>query len=511
MARDLRLDVWRGLCLVDVVLVHLAFNGVGFPETLDAAIKHYTRFAAGGFVLLAGLTVATAFGPAVERSARERWEVYARLWRRAAWLVLATLAIEIAYRAIDGVRFYPHDTDTSFGEALVGILLFQRPGVLGGILVLYTILLALTPLLFEVQRRLGAAPITIASVLVYASANGLGESLVWPPTAFPVAFWQPLYVAGFLLAAARPKLLASHRRRVVWALCSAAAFAAIFVLQHGPAIGITLPPQLLALDFTKTPLRAGALLWYLATVQVLLAWTSLAGRHIEQGRLARALALLGRNSLLVYGAHVFTEIPALELSWGSSPPAWSTAVLAAGDLCALTLLCWLVERMRGLGRMRLLAAAWPRLTHAAATAVIAFAVASSTLQLAPSATREPTPGGSDAGDEVLEVAGENGATSASVQVADAIAEDGEGFTTVDLVSLGSKIDEPAPAADGEGAMDSGGVPADLHDRGGRDLANEPSAAEPGVAPLVDAVPMAFPGEAGESLDGGDTGGSTAPI
>jgi hypothetical protein len=84
--RDIRIDVWRGLCLVDVVLVlvPLAFNGLGFPTLVDAVIKHDFRFAAGGFVFLAGLTVAAVFGPRVGRSLDERRAVYAKLWRRHA-------------------------------------------------------------------------------------------------------------------------------------------------------------------------------------------------------------------------------------------------------------------------------------------------------------------------------------------------------------------------------------------------------------------------------------------
>lgn len=81
--RDQRLDVWRGLCLVDVVLVHLAFAGLGFPEPLDSAVKHWFRFAAGGFVFLAGMTVATVFAPMVLRSPADRRRAYARLWKRA--------------------------------------------------------------------------------------------------------------------------------------------------------------------------------------------------------------------------------------------------------------------------------------------------------------------------------------------------------------------------------------------------------------------------------------------
>jgi hypothetical protein len=79
VSRDDRLDVWRGLCLVEAVLVHLAFNGLGFPGPLGEAIKQYTRFAAGGFVFLAGLTIGVVFRPAALPGAAARRRVYERL------------------------------------------------------------------------------------------------------------------------------------------------------------------------------------------------------------------------------------------------------------------------------------------------------------------------------------------------------------------------------------------------------------------------------------------------
>lgn len=54
--RDRRLDLWRGLCLIDMILVHLAHEGVQFG-VLTPWIVDYTRFAAGGFVFVAGLGV----------------------------------------------------------------------------------------------------------------------------------------------------------------------------------------------------------------------------------------------------------------------------------------------------------------------------------------------------------------------------------------------------------------------------------------------------------------------
>jgi hypothetical protein len=368
MQRDDRLDVWRGLCLVDVVLVHLAFNGLGFPGPLDDAIKHWTRFAAGGFVFLAGLTVAVAFGPAVERSAASRAQAYRRLWRRAGQLVLIELAASIAYRLLDPWRWFPSDPETPLTRSLVDLVLLRRPGVMGGILVLYAILLGAMPLLFELRRRFGDWPLAVLSVALYATALATGGALAWPDGEFHVVYWPPLFVAG-LLSARGLRWLGTRgpRTHVVWASAVTVAFAGVFLLQNGPSFGIDGPARMLPLVFDKKPLQPGALLWYLAIVQVVFAWTLVAWERVVAGSQASAwLALLGRHSLLFYVAHVFTEIPVMELVWSAWPPAAVRLALTVADLGVLLTFCASAEGWLAPPRLEV-----PRLVRAATTAALA--------------------------------------------------------------------------------------------------------------------------------------------
>src|SRR5580698_5824013 len=83
-ARDARLDFWRGLCLIDMVLVHLVYAPhVQFAPALGQWLGEYTRFAAGGFVMVAGLSVGAIFLPR-SRQPHKRWSTYRALWRRSA-------------------------------------------------------------------------------------------------------------------------------------------------------------------------------------------------------------------------------------------------------------------------------------------------------------------------------------------------------------------------------------------------------------------------------------------
>lgn len=343
--RNAHLDVWRGLCLIDVVLVHLAYNGIGFPDALDQVVKHYTRFAAGGFVFVAGLTIALVIGPHVRASAAGRSNAYARLLRRAGLLVIVDVCASLVYRVLDLVRAFPADPQTSIGDAVYAIVALQRPGLTGGILLLYALLLSFMPVLFELQRRIGSGAVLLLSIVTYALAVATGEAFAWPSYDFPLLYWQPLYVAGFLTAHAHVWLHSGSARRVgVWCGLAVMAFVVVFLAHHGPTFGVMSVAELLSLDFRKTPLQPGALLWYLCGVQVVLAVSSWLWRHpLATTRGAALIPLLGRHSLLVYTAHVFTEIPLLEYVWRVGPSAWACVALACADLAALILLCAAVE------------------------------------------------------------------------------------------------------------------------------------------------------------------------
>lgn len=420
MQRDDRLDVWRGLCLVDVVLVHLAFNGLGFPGALDDTIKHWTRFAAGGFVFLAGLTVAVAFGPAVASHPETRLRAYRRLWRRAGQLMLIEIVASVAYRLLDPFRTFPSDPHTAPLDAAIDLVLLRQPGVMGGILVLYAILLGVMPLLFEIRRRAGDWPLAALSLAIYAAATATDGALAWPDGEFQLVYWQPLFVAG-LLSAHGLAWLDRHgeRSRLAWAVGVTLAFAAIFVLHHGPAFGVSAPAQLLPLGFDKKPLQPGALLWYLAAVQVVFAWTLVGWERTLAGSPASAwLALLGRHSLLFYVAHVFTEIPVMELVWSAWPSDGVRLALAAADLGVLAALCAAAD-----GRFALPALAAPRLLRAATATGLAAACAVVLWTVVP----EPAPTFTDLEEPV---------TIEQLELQDEPLDDDAPYTPVDLETIG---------------------------------------------------------------------------
>jgi hypothetical protein len=344
MARDLRLDVWRGFCLVDVVLVHLAYNGIGFPGSLDALIKDYARFAAGGFVYLSGLTIGVVFAARLGGSWHERLAVYRWSLRRAGVLLIVDALASLAFQAVDGLRAFPVTDGAPVADAAREVLLLQRSGIGGGILFLYAFLLGTLPLIVELRRWLGTGAVAAIGLAIYTAAQW-SAPLRWPDSDFPIAWWQPLFVAGLLSDGwYRRARDATRGWLVAWTVVAAVGFAAMLLLAHGPRLGIVVPVPPPLLDFTKTPLRPGALLWYVAIVQLLLATTSLLWRRLLAlpGTIA-CLALLGRHSLFVYVAHVFTEIVVLEYVWTAWPATALRMSAVVADIGVLVLLCAAAE------------------------------------------------------------------------------------------------------------------------------------------------------------------------
>src|SRR5688572_17618177 len=98
-ARDHRLDFWRGLCLIDMILVHMVQQGMLFGPVGHEFFMDYTRFAAGGYVLVSGLTVGFVFYRRILDPER-RWDSYLRIWRRATFIFALHCIITLAENLI---------------------------------------------------------------------------------------------------------------------------------------------------------------------------------------------------------------------------------------------------------------------------------------------------------------------------------------------------------------------------------------------------------------------------
>jgi hypothetical protein len=195
-----------------------------------------------------------------------------------------------------------------------GLLRFAEPGATGGLLFLYAILLAATPVLDAALRRFGSVAVLSASAAIYALARGGAfgsHGALWP---FPVAYWQPLFVVGYVLS---PHLAGLHSRAGSiprwWLAAISGVFAILFLLRNGVSIGLAASPVPPAWAFVKVPLSPAELLWYLAGTGFVLTWSAWAwGRVAWVAWALRWVSLLGRQSLLLYVSHLFVQLALIE-------------------------------------------------------------------------------------------------------------------------------------------------------------------------------------------------------
>jgi hypothetical protein len=319
--RDFRLDFWRGLCLVDMVLVHLVYEGVKMGRILQPTLGEFTRFAAGGFIFLAGLGVSYIFLPKAADEAK-RWGAYSALWRRSLYLLFVHYAASLSFIFIYPLRDYAgvYPTPLEF----VGQVLLFREG--SDLLLFYVIMVALSPALIEVIRRGYWWAVALASLVVFGIGQYYPYALSLPiQQNFMVLLWQMIFVMGMLAGVALPKWDAlALRSKLKWALAAGGVLALIEIAEFTPLgwqIGLT---------FEKCPLSWGEAARYLALTVTIMMVTDLVWRWIAHSHPVGFLTRLGRRSLAVYVAHVWVVAMVLAVARRTEwLGAWQ-ALLAAG-------------------------------------------------------------------------------------------------------------------------------------------------------------------------------------
>jgi hypothetical protein len=299
-ARDHRLDFWRGMCLVDMVLVHLVYEGVKMGRFLEPVLGEFTRFAAGGFIFLAGLGITYIFLPKA-RDEHRRWGTYKSLWRRSLYLLGVHYAASLSFIFIYPLRDYAGVYPTPI-EFVRNVLLF-REGT--DLLLFYVMMVGLSPALVEVIRRGYGWVVAVGSLVVFGVGQFRPYALSLPiQQNFPVLLWQMIFIMGMLAGAAFPKWDGLRTRaKVALAAVGCAAVALISALAY-TAWGWSVLPAL-HITFVKNPLSWGEAARYLAMITTIMMVSDLAWRWIAASGPVAFLTRLGRRSLAVYVAHVW--------------------------------------------------------------------------------------------------------------------------------------------------------------------------------------------------------------
>lgn len=360
-ARDLRLDVFRGLALITIYVNHVpgtiferwTSRNFGFSDAAEA------------FVLMAGIAAGLAYGP--DLISERFWRGLRRAWARA-WtlysvhIVTTMMALGIAaFAARNGVpRMIEINNVAQFFDDQIGVLigiptLGHQLGYFN-ILPLYVTLLLATPLLVRLGHvspmglMAGSVGLWFAAGLVRLNIPAHPNPGGWFFNPFA---WQILFVTGLLtgLALRRGERFVPVRP---WLVRACAGFViAVLVWRLVPPVAslgrsglhalydLGVPFNIVSFDktFVGLPrlLHALALLYLVST----LPWV----RRAVAGAWARPVALMGRQALPVFASGSVLCIAAQAILNASDGDPLVGAWVIAGGLVIQLAFAWAFETL----------------------------------------------------------------------------------------------------------------------------------------------------------------------
>jgi hypothetical protein len=207
--RDPRLDVFRGVGMLIILLAHVPNDGWALWIPARFGFSDATEM----FVFLSGMASALAFGRLfdkaglgllVARVAQRIWQIY---WSHiCVFLVIATL-MSVAGTDPDGtlyienlnlVRFF-----TDPAPLLIGLLTLTYVPNYFDILPMYMVILALMPVMLLAERIHRVLPLVLMALLWLAAQVSLAQLPAEPWTDRPWFFdpfgWQLIFFLGFFL------------------------------------------------------------------------------------------------------------------------------------------------------------------------------------------------------------------------------------------------------------------------------------------------------------------------
>ena len=315
-----------------MVLVHLVFANVQFGAFLNSFFGDYSRFAAGGFIFMAGLGVGAIFRPKAQLPHR-RGQIYRRLWGRSFRLIGWQYLVAVAWI---GVQFSEGGRDPMTLRQFITGVLSMREG--GDLLPLYVVLIAFSPLILELSfRRMGWYVLAAGSIALFIFGRFYPYAIAIDPVGkFPPVLWQLIFIAGLAGGALLPRYDAlSLRPKLAIAGAAWMAFALLFWCEYWKTLNLPACP--ISLVFTKTPLTTAEMLRYLSAIIGLISSTDILWDRIFLSRAVSFAATLGRFSLPVYVVHTFLiEIARLAVSnFSLGPWQWLIAPITLALLWLL--------------------------------------------------------------------------------------------------------------------------------------------------------------------------------
>ena len=364
--RDLRIDLLRGLCVLVMVVDHVA--GSSPLYRLTGGNRFFTS-AAEGFILTSGLTAGLVYRRIVGRDGLAA--ATKKSLRRAFDLYLLAVGLALLVAPISELFHLPWAQRLDLARPLdfvVSVLTLHQTYYLADAMLLYTLLLALTPLALLLMERGHTRVVLLVSGLLWLLHQLFPQyaSVTWPIAGnylFTFSAWQFLFFGALALGYNKDRLPALTRRGQLGlhllAGLGVVTLIALYVLLRLPAerlpdplaglrpVWDTLPSWIELNLFAKADLGPGrlvaaAMLFTFLYLSLTRWWGWL--HHILQP----LLLPFGQNALYAFTAHVVFAVAAplaLILLGLPRDAAWLNAAI---QLAAVVLI-WLLARQQFLG------------------------------------------------------------------------------------------------------------------------------------------------------------------
>ncbi|MBY3234762.1 OpgC domain-containing protein [Rhizobium laguerreae] len=207
--RDPRLDFFRGVGMLIILLAHIPNNGWALWIPARFGFSDATEM----FVFQSGMASAIAFGSTFDRSgalvliarvAQRIWQIF---WAHIAVFIVVAAIMVVAGTRYDGVTYVDSLNLVPFmedpGNLLVGLLTLTYVPNYFDILPMYIVILALMPMMVfasKIQRFLPFALMTALWLATQFGFTGLpAEPWSDRPWFFNPLGWQLLFFTGFFL------------------------------------------------------------------------------------------------------------------------------------------------------------------------------------------------------------------------------------------------------------------------------------------------------------------------
>lgn len=309
IARDYRIDFWRGFALLTIFVNHVPGNVFEAFTTRNFGFSD----AAELFVFLAGYAAALAYFRKFEPGAQLL--TTAKIWTRGAKIYIAhtvTVAIAIAIFCYAAVTMDDPEYLTWHGigrllsdpvSTLVGLAALTHQIGYFNILPMYIVFLAMLPGLIWLARR-DLLLVLAASGGLWFIAHAAGLTIMnWPGKGgwfFNPFGWQFLFTIGLvcgILTLGRGGV--PYSRRVYTAAASYVLLALVWRLSGFSIADYNVPLPQIMIDFGKTDLALPRLLHILALAYVV-AYSPLSHWMREKLTGDNPVVLIGRHSLVIF-------------------------------------------------------------------------------------------------------------------------------------------------------------------------------------------------------------------